>query len=104
VWPCSTLISIVSLSEVELTEYQRSKYETLITIHLHQRDIFHELFSTAIRSDLDFDWLKQCRFYFRTGDDADDALLVKITDVQFVYNNEALGCPERLVITPLTDR
>ena len=94
------------------TKVNRKKIETLVTVHVHQRDIAQELAlldrSKKVQESNDFDWLEQARFYWRpnAGDDVNKngATVVSITDVDFNYQYEYLGSKERLVITPLTDK
>ena len=53
-----------------------------------------------MRDPSDFEWMKQCRFYWR---DELNTVIISICDVDFEYSYEYLGVKERLVITPLTD-
>lgn len=95
-----------------LDRMARTKVETLVTIHVHQRDVIDDIYKAyragALTGADDFEWLKQARFYWEPDafDSVSDlgACRVRITDVPFDYQYEFLGCKERLVITPLTDR
>ena len=95
------LRELVSMTVRDLSKIERTRIETMVTIQVHQRDVFEQLYKQRVKNPQDFEWLKQTRFYWRP--EKDDCF-VCITDVEFKYCHEYLGCQERLVITPLTDR
>ncbi|KAL9651366.1 hypothetical protein ABK040_001316 [Willaertia magna] len=97
----SILSELTTLTTKELSSLERTKIETLITIQVHQRDVFAELVKDKVKEVQNFEWQKQARFYWRPDQ---DTCIVSIADIDQEYCFEYLGCKERLVITPLTDR
>ncbi|CAM39085.2 putative dynein heavy chain [Leishmania braziliensis MHOM/BR/75/M2904] len=96
------LVNITTSPELEKKPLRmRTNIETLITIQVHQQEVFMELQKASIKDITHFDWLKQARFYYRPER---DATIISIADSDTEYCNEYLGVKERLVITPLTDR
>lgn len=84
-----------------LNKRERRRIETMITIHIHQVEIFQHLCQKRVKNISSFEWLKQTRFYWRPEE---NRVQIRITDVDFQYCNEFLGTLGKLVITPLTDR
>lgn len=56
------------------TNLERTKVETLVTVHVHQRDIAVEMKCQSVN---EFDWQKQTRYYWRTEQ---DTCMLGITD------------------------
>jgi len=84
-----------------LGKRDRRNIETLITIEVHQKDVFDDVFKKKLKDPTDFFWMSQLRFYYRTDIDNTSC---ECCDRAFPYCYEFLGCEERLVITPLTDK
>ncbi|KAF8281137.1 dynein, axonemal, heavy polypeptide 5 [Trypanosoma cruzi] len=96
------LVSMTTSAELERQpKRMRTNVETLITIQVHQQEVFIDLQKASIKELTHFDWLKQARFYYKPER---DLTIISIADSDTEYCNEYLGVKERLVITPLTDR
>jgi len=93
------------LEDMGPNKLRRTKVETIVTIHVHQRDLYGEIQDSVkaykVKDANDFDWCKNTRCQWRT--DVSD-MAIDITDIPFFYQYEFLGAKERLCITPLTDR
>ena len=91
--------------EEHTSRIHKAKIETLVTIHVHQKDLFEEIQQEAkthkINDATDFDWMKNTRIYWKMDE---EHIEISITDVEFIYSYEFLWAKKRLWVTPLTDR
>ena len=70
-------------------------------MQVHQKDVFDLLVKEKLKDPRHFQWQQQARFYWHQEI---DECCMACCDQEFEYCYEFLGCEERLVITPLTDR
>ncbi|MGH0158836.1 UNVERIFIED_CONTAM: hypothetical protein FKN15_061612 [Acipenser sinensis] len=83
-----------------LDRNDRKKYNTVLIIDVHARDIVDTFVRDSIMDAQEFEWESQLRFYWDR--DPDDLFIRQCTGA-FSYDYEYMGLNGRLVITPLTD-
>ncbi|XP_077995609.1 dynein axonemal heavy chain 10-like isoform X2 [Glandiceps talaboti] len=84
-----------------LSKNDRAKFNTVLIIDVHARDIIDGFVRDSIMDAREFEWESQLRFYW---DKEPDELNVRQCTGTFGYGYEYMGLNGRLVITPLTDR
>ncbi|PVD32839.1 hypothetical protein C0Q70_08286 [Pomacea canaliculata] len=85
----------------QLSKNDRSKYNTVLIIDVHARDIIDGFVRDSIMDSREFEWESQLRFYWEKEP---DELVIRQCTGSFGYGYEYMGLNGRLVITPLTDR
>ncbi|XP_021567645.1 dynein heavy chain 10, axonemal [Carlito syrichta] len=92
---------LVTRITMPLSKNDRKKYNTVLIIDVHARDIVDSLIRGSILEAREFEWESQLRFYW---DREPDELNIRQCTGTFGYGYEYMGLNGRLVITPLTDR
>ncbi|XP_076363131.1 dynein heavy chain at 89D isoform X2 [Tachypleus tridentatus] len=85
----------------QLSKNNRKKFNTVLIIDVHAKDIVDGFVRESILDAQEFEWESQLRFYWNK--DLDDLMVHQCSGV-FHYGYEYMGLNGRLVITPLTDR
>nr|XP_026696380.1 dynein heavy chain 10, axonemal isoform X1 [Ciona intestinalis]XP_026696381.1 dynein heavy chain 10, axonemal isoform X2 [Ciona intestinalis] len=93
--------SLVTKIQSPLNSNERKKFNTVLIIDVHARDIIDTFVRDSILDAKEFEWESQLRFYWEKES---DQLEVKQCTGSFGYGYEYMGLNGRLVITPLTDR
>ncbi|XP_036352277.2 dynein axonemal heavy chain 10 [Ochotona princeps] len=92
---------LVTRITTQLSKNDRKKYNTVLIIDVHARDIVDSFIRGSITEAREFEWESQLRFYW---DREPDELNIRQCTGTFGYGYEYMGLNGRLVITPLTDR
>uniref|UniRef100_A0A673VC35 Dynein axonemal heavy chain 10 n=1 Tax=Suricata suricatta TaxID=37032 RepID=A0A673VC35_SURSU len=95
------IAQLVTRITTPLSKNDRKKYNTVLIIDVHARDIVDSFIRGSILDAREFEWESQLRFYW---DREPDELNIRQCTGTFGYGYEYMGLNGRLVITPLTDR
>lgn len=85
----------------KLSTNDRKKFNTVLIVDVHARDVIENFVRNGIVKKEEFDWESQLRFYWKREF---DNLIVDQCSGTFSYGYDYMGLNGRLVITPLTDR
>jgi len=85
----------------ELVSNDRKKFNTVLIVDVHARDVIENLVRDGIIKSQEFEWESQLRFYWKK--DVDNLIIDQCSGT-FSYGYDYMGLNGRLVITPLTDR
>lgn len=87
----------------ELLSNERKKFNTVLIVDVHARDVIENFVRDGIIRSQEFDWESQLRFYWKKQTEFGN-LIVNQCSGTFSYGYDYMGLNGRLVITPLTDR
>jgi dynein heavy chain len=101
----ATLNKYAELILGDLTDNDRKKIITLVTLDVHARDIVQTLMDTKAESNQCFAWKSQLKFQMQNKPNTNVQLCqIDICDYSCVFGYEYIGNCGCLVVTPLTDR
>lgn len=87
----------------ELLLNDRKKFNTVLIVDVHARDVIENFVRDGIIRSQEFDWESQLRFYWKKQTGFGN-LIINQCSGTFSYGYDYMGLNGRLVITPLTDR
>jgi len=101
----SQIFELAEMVRDKVDELKKSLIERLIIINVHARDVVRDLIKEDVKEKTNFEWQKNLKFYWENDKETErEEVLIKQTNSKFIYGYEYLGNPERMVITPLTDK
>lgn len=87
----------------ELLPNDRKKFNTVLIVDVHARDVIENFVRDGITKSQEFDWESQLRFYWKKQTEFGNLFVIQCSGM-FSYGYDYMGLNGRLVITPLTDR